>query len=85
MSERCPWFESPSRPHGRRRGHFAREMFTSLPESVQRQVLDNPVALAPMFALVLLMVIGSAIVLVRKFTRRYNRVGVYDLEDEMLE
>jgi len=92
MSEWCPWIESPSRPHGRPnsgwgfwRGHFAREIFTSLSESVQRQVLDNPVALAPMFALVLLMVIGSAIVLVGKFSGRYNRVVVNDLEDEMLE
>jgi len=92
MSASCPWIESPSRAHGRPksgwgwwRGHFAREMFALLPESVQRQVLYNPVALAPMCALVLLMVIGSAIVLVRKFSRRYNRVGVHDLEDEMLE
>jgi 2',3'-cyclic-nucleotide 2'-phosphodiesterase (5'-nucleotidase family) len=78
MSERCPWIESTSRL-------FAREMFKSLPESVQRQVVDNPAALAPMFALVLLMVIGSAIVLVHKFSRRYNRVSANDLEDEMLE
>ena len=60
-------------------------MFESLPESVQHQVLNNPVALAPMFSLVLFMVHGSAIVLVRNFSRRYNRVHVNHWDDQVLE
>ena len=60
-------------------------MFGALPESVQHQVLNNLVALAPMFSLVLFMVHGSAIVLVRKFSWRYNRVHVNHLDDQVLE
>ena len=61
-------------------------MFHSLLESVQHQVLNSPVASALMLPLVVLfMVLGSAIVLVRKLSRRYNRVHVSHLDDQMLE
>ena len=60
-------------------------MFGSLPKSVQHQVLNNPVALAPMFSLVLFMVHGRTIVLVRNFSRRYNRIHVNHLDDQVME